>query len=1343
MAGFVLALTGSASAAPPVVELESATSVGETTATVNGKVNPEGVRTRYYFYVVEKAPNEVVPCETIGAEGYTGRWTTPEHEISGTKAVKVSASIGNEPTEPTPLTPGVEYCSQITAYRDAVTLEEENLNENSSEPEEEVNSAVLTFKTLGKQPPPPPGPLAITEGVSNNGFNTATLNGTVDPEGTETDYWFEYGKTTSYGSDAPTPPGNAGVQESAEPVSVNITGLESDTTYHYRLVAKNVYGTTSYGTDRTFSTLSGETAPAVLRDSATGRRWIFYRGKEGAIWLWSSSNTSPLWTRTRVTAAGVVAPGTSPSAVREAKTGTIWVDYVNNEGTLDQVVSENNGATWPSDGHMGGVAAEHDSSPVSLRNPTTEYMWTFYIGSEGAVYQWRWNTKQWIQTRITEPGLAAPGTSPEVMYEAKTGTMWVHFVNKEGTLDELWSGNNGETWPSLGHMGGVSAEVGSSPAGLRNASTEYMWVFYVGSNGAIYQWRWNTKQWVQSKITNPGVAAPGTSPSVVSEPKTNTMWVRYVNKEGTLDELWSGNNGETWPSDGHMGGVVGEASTGIASIRDSASEYMWTYYIGSEGSLYQWQWNTTQWSISRLNIQPAAAATSPAMLQEPTSRDRWLFYVGSDHAIYEWMWNGSSWGYTSVTLPGMVAAGTTPAVLRERNIIWVNYVNTEGTLNQAVSENNGETWPSNGHMGGAALEADSSPVNLRNPTTEYMWIFYVGSNGAIYQWRWNTKQWVQTRITEPGLAAPGTSPEVMYEAKTGTMWVHFVNKEGTLDELWSGNNGETWPSLGHMGGVAAEANSSPVGLRNTSTEYMWTFYIGSEGAVYQWRWNTKQWVQTRITEPGLAAPGTSPEVMYEAKTGTMWVHFVNKEGTLDELWSGNNGETWPSLGHMGGAALEANSNSVGMRDAASEYMWINYIGHEGEVDEWQWNTKAWSPGILGVNLVDGAPENTARPTVSPTTPTEGIAETATTGTWANAPTSYSYQWERCNTAGESCATISGANSATYTPVVADVGYTLVVKVTAANGDGTTSASSTATGTVKAWPHYTQTVDSGNSLNAVSCIPATTDCVVSDSKGNAFYTTKASATSSATWTTWKGPVESASEAVDCPSSSVCLLADGGNLYYATSLGGSWTLAYAPSFGVDAISCASSSFCVDGQNGAGYFRYATNPASTSWTLEQQGSASMNGVSCMSSSFCAMVSGAGYVYVAGTTSQIESSSWTATDVDGSSALHGVACASTTSCLAVDGAGNVLKLAISEGKATATKQDIDGTSNLTAITCASSSICVTVDSIGNIFVTTNGGTSWTKEAATGTDLTGVSCASTSLCAAVDTTGKVTTFNP
>jgi Zn-dependent metalloprotease len=298
--------------------------------------------------------------------------------------------------------------------------------------------------------------------------------------------------------------------------------------------------------------------------------------------------------------------------------------------------------------------------------------------------------------------------------------------------------------------------------------------------------------------------------------------------------------------------------------------------------------------------------------------------------------------------------------------------------------------------------------------------------------------------------------------------------------------------------------------------------------------------------------------------------------------------------------------------------------------------------------------------------------------------------------------------------------------------------------------YKQAIDAGNSLNAVSCVPATTECVALDNKGNALYSTNVSATASATWKMWSGPA-SPGEAVACPASSLCALADGkvsegggGNMYYATSLGGSWNEAFKPAHGVLAISCPSSSFCVDAQE-SGQIRYSTKPASTSWTAVTAGSGALNGVSCLSSSFCAVVNGSGDLYVANTEAHIkEVSGWKSTDIDGSTALQGVACTSTTSCLAVDSAGNVLDLTINgSGEATASKHDIDGTTNLTAITCTKEFTCVAVDNKGNVFVSTSSGETWNNQHATGANLTSVSCASSSLCVTADTSGNVTAFHP
>jgi hypothetical protein len=57
------------------------------------------------------------------------------------------------------------------------------------------------------------------------------------------------------------------------------------------------------------------------------------------------------------------------------------------------------------------------------------------------------------------------------------------------------------------------------------------------------------------------------------------------------------------------------------------------------------------------------------------------------------------------------------------------------------------------------------------------------------------------------------------------------------------------------------------------------------------------------------------------------------------------------------------------------------------------------------------------------------------GIWSNEPTSYTYQWERCNGSGNSCAAVGGATAQSYTLSAADVGSTLRVVETATNSEG--------------------------------------------------------------------------------------------------------------------------------------------------------------------------------------------------------------------------------------------------------------------------------------------------------------------
>ena len=87
-----------------------------------------------------------------------------------------------------------------------------------------------------------------------------------------------------------------------------------------------------------------------------------------------------------------------------------------------------------------------------------------------------------------------------------------------------------------------------------------------------------------------------------------------------------------------------------------------------------------------------------------------------------------------------------------------------------------------------------------------------------------------------------------------------------------------------------------------------------------------------------------------------------------------------------------------------------------------------------------APVNTAPPVISGT-PQVGQTLTTTNGTWSNSPTSFAYQWLRCNAGGNACVNVANGTARTYTLVGADAGRTIRVRVTATNADGSASAQS--------------------------------------------------------------------------------------------------------------------------------------------------------------------------------------------------------------------------------------------------------------------------------------------------------------
>lgn len=228
----------------PTAVTEAAGSVTENSAVLNGKINPGGTAATYYFEYGKTTKYENKTEET-GAG-------------SGTGDMSVNASVSGLEADTTYHYRVVAKNSFGTAYGD--------------------NQSFLTFGGTASKP-------KVTTGqASSVTSNSAILNGTVNPFGAETKYYFEYGTSASYGS-VSNPPGNAGSGTANIAAEASIFRLKPGTTYHYRLVAENSEGITP-GSGRTFTTEGTETVVADLLQDGS-----FEAGVPNPYW----TDTSEIW----------------------------------------------------------------------------------------------------------------------------------------------------------------------------------------------------------------------------------------------------------------------------------------------------------------------------------------------------------------------------------------------------------------------------------------------------------------------------------------------------------------------------------------------------------------------------------------------------------------------------------------------------------------------------------------------------------------------------------------------------------------------------------------------------------------------------------------------------------------------------------------------------------------------------------------------------------------------------------------------------------------------------------------------------------------------------------------
>jgi hypothetical protein len=307
----------------PQVVTNNASAVSANSATIAGSINPNGFATTYWFeYGTTNSLGQTTNSQSLGSGNYNqsvfanlnnlAANTTyyfravAQNQYGTTRGATLSfttnTSVQYQPTltiSPANATVSQNQSTVFTVNYDpdgssgpqAPYTVSNSATWNVSDPNIAARTSGGTFTginpgttqiialyagltayaslTVTYVPPTGSQPTVQTNAATNIGQNSAVVNGTVNPNSAATSYWFEYGTNANFGYT--TGNQSAGAGSSAVSASASLSGLSTNTTYYFRAVAQNQYGT-SYGQTLTFVTSQSQqgNAPSVQTNSATG-----------------------------------------------------------------------------------------------------------------------------------------------------------------------------------------------------------------------------------------------------------------------------------------------------------------------------------------------------------------------------------------------------------------------------------------------------------------------------------------------------------------------------------------------------------------------------------------------------------------------------------------------------------------------------------------------------------------------------------------------------------------------------------------------------------------------------------------------------------------------------------------------------------------------------------------------------------------------------------------------------------------------------------------------------------------------------------------------------------------
>jgi hypothetical protein len=350
----------------------------------------------------------------------------------------------------------------------------------------------------------------------------ATLNGIVNPNGSETKYYFEYGleKYEYKTAEASAGSGTSNVEESKA-----TTGLTADTQYHFRIVATNSEGMTTYGSDQmfvTFGTWSLQSTPNPTGSHYAQLESVSCISSKACTAVGRYENSSYKWgmladrwngtewsTQTPSVPAG--AEESSLSGVSCWSTGCVAVgDYRNSSGTTVTLAELWNGTEWstqttptPTGATSSGLLGVSCSSSTACTAVGGDSLSDTLIE--------HWNGTEWaIQSSPNPTGAKFSDLNAVSCSSSTACTVVGRYENSSGkllTLAERWNGTEWSIQTTPNPTGATSSDLFGVSCSSTAACTA-VGVNYSSTVVTVAEY-WNGTEWSLQKTQAVGKEGQG------------------------------------------------------------------------------------------------------------------------------------------------------------------------------------------------------------------------------------------------------------------------------------------------------------------------------------------------------------------------------------------------------------------------------------------------------------------------------------------------------------------------------------------------------------------------------------------------------------------------------------------------------------------------------------------------------------------------------------------------------------------------------------------------------------------------------------------------------------------